>query len=271
DLELKGVERALKFLPSARAWDKEDLERLKAEVLAADALAHPRLLATKGFEHDPPYAAIVMEYVDGSTLKQRLAKAPQKFFEPAEIKNWITQIVEALVFLHRDAERLHRDVKPANVIVDKAGRTKLMDFGISEEIRHTISRHSRMTDVPASPSTNSSHTLAYASPQQVRGEAPSEWDDIYGLGALMYELLTGCPPFFRGDALMVGLQIQTQVPPSVAARRAELMRERRITGIGQPTEERRVWSPPVWPKSSGIGPPWKRSPPSCAEARCQRC
>ena len=236
DLELKGVERALKFLPSARAWDKEDLERLKTEVLAADALAHPRLLATKGFEHDPPYAAIVMEYVDGSTLKQRVAQAPQKFFEPSEIQSWISQIVEALVFLHRDAERLHRDVKPANVIVDKAGRTKLMDFGISEENRHTISRHSRLTDAPAKPST--SHTLAYASPQQVRGDAPSEWDDIYGLGALMYELLTGCPPFFRGDAVMVGLQIQSQVPPTVAARRAELVQERRIPSIGQPIGDR---------------------------------
>jgi serine/threonine protein kinase len=236
DRDLKNVERALKFLPSARAWDKDDLNRLKNEVIAADALVHPRLLATKGFEHDPPYAAIVMEYVDGTTLKQRLARESKKFFEPEQIKAWVMQIVEALVFLHKDAGRMHRDVKPANVIVDKSGRAKLMDFGISEEIRHTISKHSRQVDLPSK--THSSHTLAYASPQQIRGEPSTEWDDVYGLGALIYDLLTGKPPFFRGDAVMVALQIENQAPPSIAKRRTELAAEQVIVGVGKPVDDR---------------------------------
>jgi len=194
------------------------------------------LLATKGFEHDPPYAAIVMEYVDGATLKQRLAKERNRFFEPSQIRQWILQLVEGLIFLHRDAERIHRDVKPANVMVDQAGRAKLMDFGISEQVRHTISSHSRPVDLPASKS--SSHTLAYASPQQVRGEPGTEWDDVYGLGALIYELLTGRPPFFRGDAVMVALQIQHQPPTSLAKRRRELFQEGVILATGAVPDER---------------------------------
>jgi serine/threonine protein kinase len=236
DRALKNVERALKFLPSARAWDKDDLDRLKNEVIAADTLVHPRLLATKGFEHHPPYAAIVMEYVDGATLKQKLAKEPKKFFEPEQIKAWVMQIVEALVFLHKDAGRMHRDVKPANVIVDKSGKAKLMDFGISEEIRHTISKHSRQTDLPSK--THSSHTLAYASPQQIRGEPSTEWDDVYGLGALIYDLLTGKPPFFRGDAVRVALQIENQTTPTLTQRRAELAAEQVIVGTGKPVDDR---------------------------------
>lgn len=221
--ELKGIDRALKFLPCVRAWDHDDLDRLKSEVLAADALTHPRLIATKGFEHDPPYAAIVMEYVEGFTLKQKLAREANRCFEPPQIRHWVLQLVEALMFLHKDAERIHRDIKPANVMVDVSGKAKLMDFGISEQIRHTISSHSRSADLPATKS--SSHTLAYASPQQVRGDPATEWDDIYGLGALIYELLTGRPPFFRGDTTLIALQIERQTPPPMARRRLELMNE----------------------------------------------
>ncbi|WP_395744529.1 serine/threonine protein kinase [Prosthecobacter sp.] len=216
---------ALKFLPGVRAWTDGDLTRLRKEVLASQELRDVHLAATYGFEYDPPYAAMVMEHVDGRTLKQALEESEHGCFEPEEVRGWMLSLVAALKYLHGTACRIHRDLKTANVMITRQGRLKLLDFGISENVRHTLSQH-----VAATPSGSSSHTLSCASPQQLRGEPAAETDDIYSLGALLYELLTGRPPFFRGNADAVGYQIRNEAPANFEKRRTELLREEVLRG-----------------------------------------
>ncbi len=235
DHELDGQLVALKFLPGVRAWSEIDLSRLRKEVRASLQLRDPRVVATYGLAHEPPYAAMVMEYVDGVTLKQALEQSPEGCFEPETVMHWMRELVAALKYLHGTAHRVHRDIKPANVMLaklDQPGQpepVKLMDFGISEDTRHTLSQHTVQH-----PGMGSSHTLACASPSQLDGHPAEEQDDIYSLGALLYELLTGRPPFFRGNADLVASQIR-QVPPALLEkRRAELLHEGVISGTLRP-------------------------------------
>lgn len=211
---------ALKFLPGVRAWSDGDLVRLRKEVLASQDLRDVHLAATHGFEHQPPYAAMVMEHVDGRTLKQALEESGRGCFSPEEVRSWMLSLVAALKYLHGTAGRIHRDLKPANVMITRQGRLKLLDFGISENVRHTLSQHA---STPLA--YGSSHTLSSASPQQLRGDPPAESDDIYSLGALLYELLSGRPPFYRGNADAVAYQIRNEPPVNLDKRRKELLRE----------------------------------------------
>jgi serine/threonine protein kinase len=236
DLHLDGKLFALKFLPGVRAWSEADLALLRREVLASQELRDVHLVATYGFEHQPPYAAMVMEHVEGRTLKQLLEANERGCFEPQELRLWMLSIVAALKYLHGTADRIHRDLKPANVMVTRQGKLKVMDFGISESVKHSLSQH-----VSQAPSAGSSHTLSSASPQQLRGDPAAESDDIYSLGALMYELLTGRPPFFRGDADAVGYQIRNEPPAGIDQRRGELRRDGLIRCTMLPF-------PPAWQK-----------------------
>lgn len=215
DLHLNGKSFALKFLPGVRTWSEEDLNRLKREVLIAQDLHHEHVVVTHGFEFEPPYAAMVMEHLEGRTLKQMLQASETKFLTVAEVRPWAVALVSALRYLHHTKKHVHRDIKPANVMLTRAGVLKLMDFGISDQARHTLSQHATIDN-------GSSHTLSCASPQQLRGDRPAETDDIYSLGALLYELLGGRPPFFRGNSDVVGYQIRHEEAPSIAKRREEL-------------------------------------------------
>jgi serine/threonine protein kinase len=235
DHELEGQLVALKFLPGVRAWSEIDLSRLRKEVRASLQLRDPRVVATYGLAHEPPFAAMVMEYVDGVTLKQALEQSPEGYFEPETVVPWMRELVAALKYLHGTAHRVHRDIKPANVMLAKPEQpgqpeqVKLMDFGISEDTRHTLSQHTVQH-----PGMGSSHTLACASPSQLDGHPAEEQDDIYSLGALLYELLTGRPPFFRGNADVVASQIR-QVPPALLEkRRDELLHDGVISGTLRP-------------------------------------
>lgn len=231
DHELEGQLVALKFLPGVRAWSENDLSRLRKEVRASLLLRDPRVVATYGLAHEPPFAAMVMEYVDGVTLKQALEQSSEGCFEPETVAPWMRELVAALKYLHGTAHRIHRDIKPANVMLarsEKSGQpelVKLMDFGISEDTRHTLSQHTVQH-----PGMGSSHTLACASPSQLDGLPAEEQDDIYSLGALLYELLTGRPPFFRGNADVVANQIRQVAPTRMEKRREELLRDGVIGG-----------------------------------------
>ncbi|MCB1209817.1 MAG: serine/threonine protein kinase, partial [Verrucomicrobiales bacterium] len=224
------IEVALKFLPSVLVLQEREMQRLREEVRAGKELRHPRLVGTYGMEAADGLAAIVMEYVPGQTLQQRLESVPQGFFEPDQITDWVTDICDGLVYLHGEARRVHRDLKPANVIVDLQGRARLMDFGISHRIKEGVTRHTKAAEVQAA--TTSSNTLAYASPQQLDGKPSIAADDIYGLGALIYELLTSTPPFFRGSAEVVAMQIRTAELTPMTDRREELLGEGIIASVG---------------------------------------
>ena len=195
-----------------------------------------------------------MEYVPGWTLRQVLDEHPRHFCEPDDIEPWLRDIVEGLTYLHGEAGRIHRDLKPANVMIETAGRARLMDFGISHRIKEGLTRHSKTGDT--SPAANTSSTLAYASPQQLRGEPGKAADDLYSLGALVYELLTGSPPWFRGTPETVRMQIlDPQLPLTpLMERRQELVEEGANAEIGKPVPQG-----------------WERAVQSClAKDRAQR-
>lgn len=220
---------ALKFVPGVLVPQQREMQRLRDEVRAGKLLRHPRLVATYSMEIEGGLAAIVMEYVEGETLREKLEDHPRKFFEPEEIEGWIRDIIDGLGYLHKEGKRIHRDLKPANVIVDSNDRALLMDFGISHRIKESLSMHSQAAEPQGGPTSN---TLAYASPQQVSGKPAHPSDDIYGLGATIYDLLTGTPPFFRGGVDAVRGQIKDEPPTPLRERRQELLEEGAISTPG---------------------------------------
>jgi len=203
-------EVALKFLPETVALDGEAVSDLKRETRRSLELTHSNIVRIYDFLADGSLAAISMEYVAGETLAARKLKAPAKRFDVAELDAWVRQICEALAHAHAEAKVVHRDLKPANVMITPGGRVKILDFGIAASISESASRVSNR---------GTSGTLSYMSPQQLLGKAPTAADDIYALGATLYELLTGKPPFFRGD---VATQVLNAPVPTIAERRAEL-------------------------------------------------
>jgi serine/threonine protein kinase len=137
---------------------------------------------------------------------------PRKVFETDELKGWVTELCGALGHAHEKTKVVHRDLKPANLMVSSGGDLKIADFGIARSISDSISRLSAKA-------RDTSGTLAYMSPQQALGYDPAVSDDIYSLGATLYELLTGKPPFHSGN---IYAQIREVVPPSLEERRQKL-------------------------------------------------
>jgi len=207
-------EVALKFLPEAVMSDKSAIDDMRRETRRALVLTHPHIVRIYDFLRDTRMAAISMEYVAGESLSNRRVERPAHVFEPAELTKWVEQLCAALEYAHTAAKIVHRDLKPANLMVDARGDLKIADFGISATLADTTTRVSKQNS-----HGSSSGTPVYMSPQQMMGEKPAATDDIYSLGATLYELLTGKPPFYTGNVL---LQVQNKVPPSVAARRTEL-------------------------------------------------
>jgi serine/threonine protein kinase len=216
--------RALKFVLPALLADATARKRLRNEARLGTHLAHPRIVRVFDFAEEPggsPLAAVVMEFVEGRTLNELLAEQEIGFFEPEQIESWINDVIEGLRYAHEEKQRYHLDLKPGNIIIETAtGRAKLLDFGISRSAKDTITRLTGQV---------SSGTLPYMSPQQLDGEPPCAADDVYGLGATVYELLTGTPPFFRGK---LEDQIRSKEPESIMDRRRQNAKEGLNHGIG---------------------------------------
>ena len=212
DQEL-GTTVALKFLPEIVARDAGSLVDLKRETRRSRDLTHTHIVRIHDFHSDGQRAAISMELLTGGTLAERLAKHRDDgpgCFEVAEIEIWVRQIVEALAYAHGEGV-VHRDLKPANLLLDGQGRIKISDCGIAASLTDSVSRVSR--------SAGTSGTPCYMSPQQMLGESPAVTDDVYALGAAIYELLTGRPPFFSGH---VAVQVLQKPATPLTARRADL-------------------------------------------------
>jgi len=201
------IDIALKFLGPEFLFDESALADLKQETRSGMALAHPHILRIYGFFQDAEHAAIAMEFVEGNTLAALLAARRPRCFEPDEIAAWTRQLCNALLYAHTDAHLVHRDLKPANLMIDDRGRLKIADFGIAASVANAKTRLG----------TNTSGTPGYMSPQQLLGQSPDVSHDIYSLGATLYELLSGRPPFHSGD---VSLQVRTVVPAPIEERRA---------------------------------------------------
>ena len=216
--------RALKFVLPSLIADSMARKRLRNEARLGTELAHPRIVRVFDYVEESngaPLAAVVMEFVEGSVLSDLLAEKDSGFFEPAEISGWVRDVTEGLKYAHEEKQRYHLDLKPGNIIIEAAtGRAKLLDFGLSRSAKDSITRLSGAV---------SSGTLPYMSPQQIRGKAPSAADDVYGLGATIYELLTGTPPFFRGK---LDEQICEDIPEPMLDRRRQNAKEGLNAAVG---------------------------------------
>jgi hypothetical protein len=210
-------EVALKFLPEVVAMDKQAILELKRETRRSLELTHPHIIRIYDFVQDGRTAAISMEYVAGDTLAALKVDQPHLCFAAADLARWVRQLCEALDYAHGKAQIVHRDLKPANLMVDARGDLKIADFGIAASVSDSVSRVSHQA--------GSSGTPVYMSPQQMMGERPAVTDDIYSLGATIYDLLTGKPPFHSGNILM---QVQNKVPARMGERTAEFGPERAV-------------------------------------------
>src|SRR5437667_3341382 len=202
---------ALKFLPDLMIQDHAVFDQLKRETKRCLELTHPHIVRIHDFVNDERSGCISMEYIDGETLSNLRAEKEQKVFEPDQIATWTSQLCEALDYAHNHAKVIHCDLKPADLMVNQRGDLKVSDFGIARSLGDSVSR--------LTAERGRSGTLVYMSPQQLNGERCTHLDDIYSLGATIYELLTSKPPFYSGN---IDRQICERVAPSMTERRKEL-------------------------------------------------
>ena len=198
---------ALKCLAPHLLGDKAELDRLKAETRRSLRLSHPNIVRIHDFIQTPQGVAVAMEYVDGWSLWSLKVDKPNQIFSAEEIAPWIRDLCGALHYAHTEADLVHRDVKPSNLIINSRGQLKITDFGLSRELKRGPVHSAANTPVVG--------TDWYMSPQQWTGDPPAVADDVYSLGATIYELLTGKPPFFDGDIFK---QLHEVVPPSMTDR-----------------------------------------------------
>jgi len=204
---------ALKFLPSLDGLNPSAVNDLKIETRRGLELSHPNIVRIYDFIDDENSVAISMEYIDGKTLSQMRRASPTGVFSAEEIRSWLVGVCEALDYAHFQRRLIHRDLTPSNIMLcGEDAIAKITDFGIACTFSGTMSRL-------AVNEASIRGTLRYMSPQQVMGDHPLPTDDVYSLGATIYELFTGMPPFFRGD---VSTQIHSKIPPAIAKRREEL-------------------------------------------------
>jgi serine/threonine protein kinase/Tfp pilus assembly protein PilF len=202
---------ALKFLPDLMIHDRSVLDQLRRETTRCLELSHPHIVRIHDFIRDERSGCISMEYIDGETLSNLRVEKEQRVFEPDEIATWISQLCDALDYAHTRANVIHCDLKPANLMVNQRGELKIADFGIARSLTDSVSRLTIQQ--------GRSGTLIYMSPQQLNGERCTHLDDIYSLGASIYELLTSKPPFYSGN---IDRQICERVALSMTQRRKEL-------------------------------------------------
>jgi uncharacterized delta-60 repeat protein len=203
-------EVALKILPESFSQNANIVERLKTETRRSLQLAHPQIVRTYDFIQDYQLVAIAMEHVDGWSLEAQRVDRPQQRYRLEEVTPWVRQICAALTYAHTEAHILHLALKPANLMLNSRAQLKVADFGIARSLQGMVAPTDLNQAVAA---------LGCMSPQLALGEKPSVLDDVYGLGATIFDLLTGTPPFYKGQVLA---QICDRTPPSMTERLREL-------------------------------------------------
>lgn len=183
---------AVKIMRDETAANTELRRRFRAESQAVAMLSHPNIVSVYDVSHSDDVEYIVMELIDGITLKQYLQK--KSVLDPAEVLDFTIQTAKALEHAHSKGI-IHRDIKPQNIMLLKDGMIKVADFGIAS-LENTIEENNGET-------VGSVH---YIAPEQARGEAPDARSDIYSLGIVMYEMLTGRLPYVGNSDVEVAVK-----------------------------------------------------------------
>jgi len=204
DTNLKRIV-ALKFLSPHAVGSEEDKKRFVREAQVAASLDHPNICTVYEIDEAEGQTFIVMTYIDGQSLKQKIAERPMKLDEALDIA---TQVAQGLHEAHEKGVT-HRDVKSANVMLTAKGQAKITDFGLAKQAGRTMVTKEGMT----------LGTIAYMSPEQARGEIVDHRTDIWSFGVMLYEMVTGQLPFKGLHEQTVVYSILNENPEPITALR----------------------------------------------------
>jgi Tol biopolymer transport system component/tRNA A-37 threonylcarbamoyl transferase component Bud32 len=206
-------EVAIKVLPERLASDPSLKQRLEREARAVSKLSHPHICTLHDIGHQDGVDFLVMEYLEGETLEQRLSRGP---LPPDQTLRYAAQIADALAKAHK-LGITHRDLKPANVMLTKSG-AKLMDFGLAKQ-SSAMSLATALTEMTQEQAKLTSEgmivgTFQYMAPEQLEGKEADARTDIFAFGELVHEMATGKPAFFgKSRASLIAAILTTEPPP----------------------------------------------------------
>ncbi len=197
DLKL-GRHVALKFIPENLAGDPKSLERFTREARAASLLNHPNICTIHGIEDNNGHPFIVMEKLEGESLKQHIAGHPMAIEKVLDVG---VQVAEALVASHAK-NLVHRDIKPANIFLTPTGQVKVLDFGLAKLVHNLGTEDDAGADNSLTAVGVIPGTAVYMSPEQARSETVDARSDLFSFGVVLYEMSTGKKPFTGANSLV---------------------------------------------------------------------